>query len=381
MLSKSATSLRPSIFAELTPQLKALGDKLIPLHIGDTYRLPPRAVREALRAATADMSDTRYFRYTHPFGRPELLEALAEKLVRDSGFKVTSEHIQMTCGATQGLAAVAQASLDPGDEVLVLCPYWPLIKGIIQTVGGKVVEADYAEAVNNPNQVLGSLLTEKTRAIYLANPNNPDGRVLQAREATALYEFARVNQLAIWNDEAYEHIVFDGIKRVSLGALDQAEDKRRVVSVFTFSKSFGLAGMRLGYVVGPAEFMVGLRRVSNHQTYNLSDLCQEAALAAVSLPLPEYRAFLEEQSTEYSQARDLLAQAFEDCELPMGGAYLFIPFASKEAAWKQLHDWLKLGVSSAPGEAFGSLHGHCLRLCFTSVPLTKIQEAVDIMKS
>ena len=379
MLSTSASSLRPSIFAELTPQIKALGDKLIPLHIGDTYRLPPMAVRRALRAATAEMSDTRYFRYTHPFGRAELLERLAEKLNRDSGFTVNAEQIQMSCGATQGLAAVAQASLDPGDEVLVFCPFWPLIKGIIQTVGGKVVEVDYAGALENPEEVLGPLVTDRTKAIYLANPNNPDGRILQSEEASALYEFAEANRLMIWNDEAYEHIVFDGAQRVSLGSLDKGRDEQRVVSVFTFSKSFGLAGMRLGYVVGPKDFMVGLRRVSNHQTYNLSDLCQEAALAAVSMPIEEYRAFLDEQRDDYERARDLLAQAFPDCQLPVGGAYLFVPFESREHAWEKLRTWLKLGLSSAPGEAFGSLHSHHLRLCFTSVPIEGIQRAVELI--
>jgi aspartate/methionine/tyrosine aminotransferase len=126
--------------------------------------------------------------------------------------------------------------------------------------------------------------------------------------------------------------------------------------------------------------MATLRRVCNHQIYNLSDLLQEAVLAALTAPEEEYRGFLAEQCTAYQQARDLLLQAFPGGEVPPGGAYLFVPCASKEAAWRTLHAWLEHGLCSAPGEAFGGLHEHCLRLCFTSVPMERLRQAVTILQ-
>jgi aspartate aminotransferase len=380
-LSKSARDLQPSVFAQLTPKINELGDRCIPLHIGDTYRLPPEAALDAIRAlAQNGLSSTRYFKYSHPFGRAELLEELTLKLERDNGIKVGTSCLQVTCGATQALCAVAQTFLDPNDEIVVLCPHWPLIRGIVKTVGGRVVDAPFAEAVADPDTVLGPLLSERTKAIYFANPNNPDGQLLSRVEAERLYRFAALHDLYLWSDEAYEHIVFDGREKVSIAEFDNDVEKRRVMSVFTFSKSFGMAGMRVGYVVGPTEVMSCLRRVSTHQIYDLSDLNQEVVLAALRQPRADYQSYLKAQQEEYQKARDLLHSAFPNSPLSPGGAYLFVPFESQKAAWAHLLAWLEGGVSSAPGEAFGSLHPHCLRLCFTATPFARLEEAVSIIR-
>lgn len=379
VLSRSSLNLRPSVFAELTPRIRELGDRCLPLHIGDTYRLPPRPAREALRVAAADET-TRYFEYTHPFGRPELLEALSAKLWQDNGIKLGADGLQVTCGATQALATVAQACLDPGDEVIVLCPHWPLIRGIVWTVGGVVIDAPLDAALRDPEGVLAPLVTERTRAIYFANPNNPDGRLMSEEEARALHTFASCRGLFLWSDEAYEHIVFDGRSRVSIQSLDNEAERPCVISVFTFSKSFGMAGMRIGYIAASKELMVTMRRVCNHQIYNLSDMVQEAVLAALRMPREDYLSFLKEQCLAYQDARDLLLEAFPDAETPPAGAYLFVPCASKDAAWRTLHAWLDRGVSSAPGEAFGGLHEHCLRLCYTAIPMDRLRLAVGVLK-
>lgn len=379
VLSQSALTLRPSVFAELTPRIRELGERCLPLHIGDTYRLPPRRAREALRAGAA-VESTRFFEYTHPFGRPELLEAISAKLWADNGIQLGPEGVQVTCGATQALATVAQACLNPGQEVIVLCPHWPLIRGIVQTVGGVVVDASLDAAARDPEAVLGPLVNERTRAIYFANPNNPDGRLLSAEEAEALHAFASARGLFLWSDEAYEHIVFDGHRHLSIQSLDNQAERPCVISVFTFSKSFGMAGLRIGYIAAPQPWMATMRRVCNHQIYNLSDLFQEAVLAALTAPRAEYLSFLDEQRIAYQDARDLLLEAFPGGDKPPGGAYLFVPCASKKAAWATLDAWLDRGVSSAPGEAFGGLHEHCLRLCFTAVPMDRLRLAVDILK-
>ena len=378
-LSETAQVLKPSVFSQLTPKIKELGDRCIPLHIGDTYRLPPKAALDAL--ANLSLDTTRYFRYTHPFGRPELLEQLVVKLARDNNIETTTDCIQVTCGATQALCATAQTFLNPGDELIVLCPHWPLIRGIVQTVGGVVVDASYADSVADPEGTLGPLVTDRTKGIYFANPNNPDGQILDANRAQELYDFAERHNLYLWSDEAYEHIVFDGNEKLSLASLDNGKEQKRVVSVFTFSKSFGMAGLRVGYVTGPEEIIQALRRVSTHQIYDLSDVNQEAVLAALVQPQADYQAYLTEQRDAYQKARDLLLTAFDDCPVSPAGAYLFVPFKNRDEAWNTMLKWLDKGLSSAPGEAFGGLHPHCLRLCFTATPLDVIQRAVDIMKS
>lgn len=381
LLSRSALELQPSVFSQLTPKIKELGDRCIPLHIGDTYRLPPLVARRALREAVEkEIDSTRYFKYTHPVGMGTLLEALVQKLERDNAMAITPAQLQVTSGATQGLCAMAQTVLDPGDELIVLCPHWPLIRGIVDSIGGKVVDAPYTEAIADPEKVLGPLVTSRSKAVYFANPNNPDGQILDRAQCERLYEFCATKNLLIWSDEAYEHIVFDGRTKFSIGALDNGRSHPRVISVFTFSKSFGMAGMRMGYVTGPVDIVDYLRRVSTHQVYDLCELNQVAALACLDQPEAEYRDFLTQQCKEYQKARDLLHSAFPDCPLSPGGAYLFVPFESKQAAWDTMLSWLEEGVSSAPGEAFGGLHSHCLRLCFTAVPHERLAQAVKIIK-
>lgn len=366
------------MFAEIAPRIAELGSKCLPLHIGDTYRLPPEFARLSLQRAVKDAS-TRYYHYTHPFGRRALLEAIAEKLERENHIGVGPEGLQVTCGATQALATVAQSYLDPGDEVIVLCPHWPLIQGIVLTVGGVLVEADYTQAVASPEATLGPLVNERTRAIYFANPNNPDGRQLTEEEAKGLHHFALTRGIALWSDEAYEHILLDASKHYSIQALDAGIDKPLTVSIFTFSKSFAMAGMRVGYLAASPELMVSMRRVCNHQIYNLSDLAQEAALAALTAPIDEYRAYLNEQAQAYRQARDLLASALPCVTVPSAGAYLWVNCVSAPAARHTLFSWLDRGVTSAPGEVFGTKFAHCLRLCFTSLPLERLKEAVEII--
>lgn len=383
VLSDSARNLRPSVFSQILPRIQALGDRAVPLHIGDTYRLPPEPARAALlRAAEESQQSTRFFAYTHPQGRPQLRDALAQKLRRENGIPSAPERVQITCGATQGLAASAQAILNPGDEVLLLSPHWPLIRGVLQSVGATFREVSYSQAVRDPHAVLTPLLGPRTRAVYLANPNNPDGAVLGVEQASYLYRFAEEHELFILADEAYEHILYDGVERGSLGALDEPSGQTgRVLSVFTFSKSFGLAGLRIGYVSGPASLMQGVVRVSTHQIYNLSDLVQEVALAAVGAPREEYNSFLRDQCRAYRQARDLLLEAFPTMQAPVAGAYLFVPFASGDEAWSVLEQWMEKGLCAAPGEAFGADFAHCLRLCFTAVPTEQIARAVQIVRT
>jgi aspartate/methionine/tyrosine aminotransferase len=138
--------------------------------------------------------------------------------------------------------------------------------------------------------------------------------------------------------------------------------------------------MRVGYVVAAAPIMDAVRKVSTHQIYDLSDLNQEAALAALTQLPEEYSSFLAEQTAEYGKARDLLHSVFPNMAKSPGGAYLFVPFEDREQAWSTMVAWLDQGVSSAPGEAFGGLHPHCLRLCFTATPYDQLEKAVEIIR-
>lgn len=372
-LSIASRSLRPSVFASLAERMKQLPPDHLPLHIGDTYRLPPEGARLEQQS-----SDSRLYRYSHPFGIADLLNELATKLKVKNGLTEASpDWLQVTCGATQALHCAALTLLNPGDEVLVLAPYWPLIIGILRSAGAVPVQVPFSDRVKagqDPQDLVRPHLTERTRALYFANPNNPDGKVYSRVELESLAALARERDLWVLADEVYEDYLYDGREHVSIAALEGMAD--RTHTAFSFSKSYALAGHRLGYAVGPPAMTAVLRRVANHTVYNVAATLQQAGLAAIR----EGATFLQESRKLYQQARDILHTGLTDQPLPQGGGYFFLPCSDPQAAETLLHRALDEGLVLAPGQGFGEAYGHCLRICFTSAPPADIERAAALLR-
>ncbi len=375
-LGRVAGRLRASVFATLADKLAQMPEDGLRLHIGDTYRLPPMAARLDRMEWEAR---TDWYKYSHPFGDRRLLEALVQKLANKNGLQVAPDNLQVTCGATHGLACCALTVLNPGDEVLVLAPYWPLITGIITSAGGTARAIPFSKVLlRDPGVDIAALLeayvTDKTKALYFANPNNPDGLVYTREQLSAIAEFAQAKGLWVWSDEAYEDYIYDGLQHLSIASLPGMEE--RTFSVFTFSKSYAMAGCRLGYVVGPADSMITLRRISNHTVYNIASAIQACGLAALKTGEP----FIEESRHEYQKARDILLEVIGDlCCKPQGGAYCFLEMPDEKVAWQFLYRALDADLALAPGEAFGDDFKHCLRICFTAAPLNDIKRAAELL--
>ncbi|MEW6277711.1 MAG: pyridoxal phosphate-dependent aminotransferase [Candidatus Eremiobacterota bacterium] len=363
-IARSARGLRTSVFARLADKIKAMGSEFLPLHIGDTYRTPPE---EAL-LPNQDWTRAGLYKYAHPHGQPEFLEALSHKLNSRNGIPAGTDALQVANGATQALSAAAGTVLDAGDEVLVLSPFWPLIVGVLKTMRAEPVQVPWT-------MDLEPYVTERTRAIYFGNPNNPDGRVLSRAELERLSEVARRHNLWVLADEVYEDYAYDGREHVSLASLPGMFE--RTLTVFSFSKSYALAGNRVGVVVAHPEAMNPLRRVANHQVYNVSQAMQTSALNA----LLHGDAWLAESRELYDRARRTLHAGLEGrCELAQGGAYLWLTLDSEQAAWNLIERALERGLGLAPGEAFGDRFGHCIRICFTAAPLEGVERAAALLR-
>ena len=247
-ISRAARGLRVSIFARLSERFRSLPPDFVPMHIGDTWRLPP----EEARLETLDWGRAPdLYRYSHPSGLAPLLEALARKLRERNGIPATPDWLQVTHGATHALSCAARTLLDPGDEVLLLAPYWPLIPGVLSSMGAVPVEVPFSSRLlDRPDEDVEALLeaarTPRTRAVYFATPNNPDGHVLTRAHLEALGGFLRRHDLFGLADEVYEDTLYDGRTHVSLASLPGMAE--RTLSVYSFSKSYALAGARVGYV-------------------------------------------------------------------------------------------------------------------------------------
>ena len=227
---------------------EAAGHRVLHLERGEPdFDTPPHVV-EAL-AAAARAGETHY---PNPCGSRALRAALAVKLTGENGIACHLEDVVVTAGGTQALFLAFQALLSRGDELLVLSPYWMMVPRIMGLVDGARCRAlsvylDLMAGTLDPAGLAARLragLGPATRGIYLNTPSNPTGAVLTRDELAAIAEVAIEHDLWVVSDEAYEHVLFDGARHVSLAALPGMAE--RTVTVFTFSKSYAMTGWRLG---------------------------------------------------------------------------------------------------------------------------------------
>ncbi|MBS2033761.1 pyridoxal phosphate-dependent aminotransferase [bacterium] len=358
-VSTHVRSLKQSVYASLAEKMKALPEPPIGLHLGDTYAVPPAAARwEGL-----DLSAPGNYRYSHPSGLPVLLEELSVKLARENGLAATPDWVQVTCGATHALHSAVHTLLQPGDGIIILSPYWPLFGGMVRCLG----------AVDHEMRLADLEMRPRVRALYFANPNNPDGKVYSREELQRLAAFAQEHDLWVISDECYEHYLYDGHQHISIASLPGMAE--RTVSVFSFSKSYAMAGHRVGYLCAHPEVMLWLRRLANHSVYNISPSLQKAALAV----LRQGRQFVSEWLPAYAAARDRMAEAVK-AKKPEGGAYFFPAFRDAQQAWDFVEQGLQAGVAVAPGAAFGDDFAHHVRICFTSVDGKTLERACQILQ-
>ncbi len=234
-LARHAAALRPGVFAALEERLARAareGNTLVPFHIGDTHLAPPAAARAALLLA-----DPALHRYGPTAGLAPLREALAGYVESRRGVPaVTPSEILVGAGGTHALHCVARVLFDPGDEVLLLAPHWPLAPGIFEAQGARCVEVPmdlYVEP--DPGALrerLEAACTPRTRAIYFVSPNNPDGKVLAPAQLEALLAVAEAHDLWLLADEVYADVTYD-VPHTSMGTLARA--RGRCVLLYSFS--------------------------------------------------------------------------------------------------------------------------------------------------
>jgi aspartate/methionine/tyrosine aminotransferase len=371
-LSTAAAAMPASIFARLVERLAMHEGPIFPFHLGDTHLAPPVALDGIDWTAAGDL-----YRYSPPAGDPSLAEALAAKLARKNGIHAPPGAIQITAGATHAFSCAVRLVCDAHDEVLLLAPYWPLIRGQLLAVGARPVEVPFYSLLYegaDAAAILADYVTPRTAALYVTTPNNPDGKVLDARALEAVAALAEAAGLWILADEVYEDYTFDGRPHLSIAALPGMA--RRTLTGYSFSKSYGQAGLRVGYVVGPAGEIAALRRLGNHSIYSVPRAMQHAARAA----LAGGDAFLVAARASYAAARDTtvaaLAAAGVRHHVAEGGSYLFVDlgaYGGGPSALPVLERLAAGGVLLAPGDAFGPSYARWARLCYTAVPPDRLQ--------
>jgi aspartate/methionine/tyrosine aminotransferase len=374
-LSARVSLLQSSVSTMLAHKLRDYQGKLYPFHVGNYSLAPPITV------STAELSNKHIelpYDYGHAQGELVFRQALAQKVRSYNKMDwVTAENIQVTTGATNALACAIQALTDPGDEVLMLSPYWSLMRGIVHCAGAVPVEVPFYQQLlddpdTNPADLIAPYLTPRTRLIYLISPNNPNGLVLTASQLNAIARFAQEHNLWVISDEAYEAYVYVG-SHISIATLDGMAE--RTISVYTFSKTYALAGLRVGYLVAPEWTIDAIRKLVTHTIYNTAQVCQVTALQSLKVG----EEFIAPAYQVYQEAARLISTHLEaSFHPPQGGAYVFLDLRKYGAySMPVLEKAIERGITLAPGEIFGRGFEGFARLCFTSVDHQTLVEGID----
>ena len=350
-LSAHALRLPRSGIREVMDLAWAMDAPVIGLHVGEPSFATPEHVLEGARRALA-AGETRYVSNA---GIPPLRAALASKLERVNGLAARPEQVVVTNGGMEALFVSLAAVLSEGDEVLLPDPGWPGFDNAVRVLRGRVVSyalepgrgflPDVAE--------LERLVTPRTRALLVNFPSNPLGAMLPAELAEALVRFADAHDLWLISDECYDQITF-GAEHVSPARFDS---DGRVLSCFSFSKTYAMTGMRVGYVYAPPEAAGVVATLQEPVIACVNAPAQHAALAALEGPqdiVPLMR-------DAYRERRDRAVERLDEAGLaylfPEGAFYLWIdvsPLCGGDVKAWSLELLRGQRVAVAPGTAFGS---------------------------
>jgi N-succinyldiaminopimelate aminotransferase len=354
--SPAIREVRASAFSSLAGRLARVPGEHYPFHVGDTWRAAPVGCR---MEDLPDRDHPGLNRYAPPRGMPQLLEAIAARIEARSAVSTGPDDILVAAGATGSLDAVCGAILDPGDEVLVLAPFWPLIDGIVRNHRGRPVAVPFLGAVGSAAAAVDAVerrRTERTVALYVSTPNNPTGRCIPAGWLEALAQWARDRDLWILSDEVYEDYAYT-VEHVPLRPLAP----ERTFSVHSCSKAFGMAGYRIG--------------VSTHAFYSTPTPSQVAALRALD---GRGDAWVGEARPSYASTGREAARRLGVPE-PEGGTFLFLDVEESlddRGLTGFLEDAVDHGLCLAPGPSFGPYPTH-VRMCFSAQEPDVVLRGVD----
>jgi len=260
--------------------LKAAGRPVIGFGAGEPdFPTPDYIVEAAIEAAR----NPRYHHYTPVPGLPELRAAVAAKTLRDSGYAVEAGQVLITNGGKQAVYNAFAALLDPGDEVLLIAPYWTTYPESIKLAGGVPVEVvtDEASGYLATVEQLDAACTDRTKVLLFVSPSNPTGAVYPPDAVATIGRWAAGRGLWVITDEIYEHLVYGGAEHVSI-ATAAPELGNRVIVVNGVAKTYAMTGWRVGWLIGPPDVVKAATNLQSHATSNVNNVAQAAALAAVS---------------------------------------------------------------------------------------------------
>ncbi|MGZ8437211.1 MAG: pyridoxal phosphate-dependent aminotransferase [Candidatus Limnocylindrales bacterium] len=357
--------------------LEATGREVIHLEIGEPDFDTPVNVREAAKRAL-DNGATHYA----PFpGIPDLRAAIAEDFTARRGMSVPADRVFVTVGGKGVMYYAIMALVEPGDEVIVPDPGYPIYASVTRFVGGTVVpisirqENDFRLDIDE----LISLVTPKTKLIVINSPANPTGGVLTRDDLERIAAIAVERDLAVLSDEIYSRILYEG-EHVSIATLPGMAE--RTIVLDGFSKTYAMTGWRLGYAIVPEALAFAFGRLIINSVSSATTFAQYGALEALRGPQDAVDAMV----AEFRARRDLVVDGLNSlpgiaCLRPKGAFYVFPDVSGTGRTGDELAHLLlhEAGVSVLSGTAFGDVGKHHIRLSYAN-SRAQISRAIEKMR-
>ena len=366
-LSQRVQAVKPSPTLAITAraaELRAAGKDVIGLGAGEPDFDTPDHIKEAAIQAIHDGKT----KYTPVDGTTELKQAVIEKFRRDNGHEYAPEQILVSCGGKQSFYNLAQALLDPGDEVIIPAPYWVSYPDMTILAGGipVYIRAGAAQQFKITPEQLAAAITDKTRLLVLNSPSNPTGMAYTRAELEALGDVLRqYPNILVATDDMYEHILWSDEPFCNiLMACPDLYDQTMVLN--GVSKAYSMTGWRIGYAGGPADIIKSMKKIQSQSTSNPTSISQAAAVAALNGPQDAIGTMLK----AFRERHDYVVERLNGMKgiecLPTDGTFYVFPniegmIETTDGVSNDLEmgEYLieNAGVAVVPGSAFG-LGGH-----------------------
>ena len=324
-LSERTLAISPSVTLAIDAQAKKLraeGMDVIPFGAGEPDFCTPEYINDAGKFAI----DAGITRYTAVAGTMDLRAKICDKFFRDNGVSYNPSQIIVSNGAKQVIFTALSALINPGDEVLLPSPCWLSYPEMVRMAGGVPVmihgseENDFIVSA----EMLRPYVNEKTKAIILNSPSNPNGCVYPRSVLADIAKLAVECGFYIISDEIYEKLIYDGEQHVCIASLGD-DVKAQSIIVNGVSKTYAMTGWRIGYAAGPKNVIKAMTAFQSHASSNANSIAQYAAATALSCG----DTYIKSMITEYDVRRKLMHRMLNEidglsCRLPKGAFYIML---------------------------------------------------------
>ena len=385
-VSERSKLVKPSVTLALAAKAQAMrarGVDLVNFTAGEPdFDTPQRIKDAAVQALKKGMT-----KYTDVRGIEPLREAVAKKYLKEFALQYTKDEVLVSCGGKHALYNIFQATIDPGDEVIIPSPYWVSYSDMVLLAGGvpKLLPTTEANGFRITPEELKGAMTSRTRAFVFNSPSNPTGAAYGFEEIQGLCRILEQHNCLILSDDIYEKIVYDGFRFHSIVSVSPSLRERTII-FNSLSKTYAMTGWRIGYALGPAAVISAAAKIQSQSTSNPTSFAQVAAIEALAGPQDE----VQQMVGEFLKRRDLIVKRLKgmpgiSCFNPQGAFYVFPNVRSllgkkagefKLASAGDFAEYLlqEARVLAVPGEDFGSTEN--IRISYAT-SLEEIEKGCD----